>query len=405
MQFQNAVDTYYAIHGPILVNAVTGIMTFDPPSVHEGHGGPGQTSELAVRMHVILVPQQVQLGGCGNLLNIMRPVFGPVGGVPVQWLVGSDLTAHGALTEPPGGSSTDADGKASVTFTAQTEAASGQGTEQSLSGSVIALIPAQDVFQFYLGISDYRLLVFVPPKIPVYDVLTVTWHGPEPSPSPSPLAVGDPCALITQAEAEVEAGEAVREGFQVPTEVDGLGAGAACVFRDADYPSGEYGIAHIRIDVVDLGANGGQRFAAAGLGLSDGHVPDLGDDNFYFCDETCGPGSLFVRRANLAILVSDLTADGVAGATRLARLALQRIDGVSQASRRLGRSRFRTTPEPQPGRQSVDPQASETTESNRLRCRANAPNVRRTPPQWPQVASTTSRNLAGRIRRRISGRQ
>lgn len=161
---------------------------------------------------------------------------------------------------------------------------------------------------------------------------TIEYHGKPPAspvptlPSPSPLSVGDPCALITQEEAAREAGKEVLPGFQVPTVIDGLGSGAACIFRDADFPSGQFGVAHIRIDVVDLGTGGGQRFAAAGLGISDGHVPNLGDDNFYFCADPCGPASLFVRRANLAFLVHDVTPDGLAGATRLARLALQRLD-------------------------------------------------------------------------------
>lgn len=325
--FQNAVEVYYAIHGPILVNAVSGTMVVEPASVHEGHGGPSQTSQLSVRMNVLFIPQHVSLGGCGALINIIDPAFTPVAGVPVEWRAGNDLKAHGSLDVPAAGSFTDANGQAKATFTAQMEPSGGEGTEQSLTSGIIALLPAKDIFQFYLGISDSRLLLFVPERVPVLGALTVTWHGPEPTPAPTSLAVGDPCALITQAEATSEAGEEVRPGFQVPTNIEGLGAGTACVFRDADEPSGIFGVAHIRIDVIDLGATGGgERFAAAGLGLSGGHVPDLGDDNFYFCAETCGPSSLFVRRANLAILVSDLTADGLGGATRLARLALQRID-------------------------------------------------------------------------------
>jgi hypothetical protein len=85
----------------------------DPPIIHEGHGGPGETSQLTTQLNVQFYPQSVWAGGCGGLVNLIQPVSGPIAAVPVEWHLGSDLTAHGTLAVPAGGSRTDENGRAS----------------------------------------------------------------------------------------------------------------------------------------------------------------------------------------------------------------------------------------------------------------------------------------------------
>ncbi len=194
MRFQAAEDLYYAIQGPILAQAVFGTLTVDPTSVHEGHGGPGNSTKFTVNMTVNFLPQSVSLGACGTLMNIIKPAYPPIRPVQLDWRVSPGLTDRGTLNEPPGGSWTDDNGQAVITFTAQTEASGGQGSEQSLTDEVFVTLPAKDVFQWSLGISDPRLLVFVPNQIPLRDSLTITWHELEPTTAPdciSGIPAGD----------------------------------------------------------------------------------------------------------------------------------------------------------------------------------------------------------------------
>jgi hypothetical protein len=326
--FASAVDLYYALQGPILYQAILVQVLADPSGVHEGHGGPGETAEFFAHLEVNFVPQEVLSGGCGTLINSIRPVDGPIAGVPVTWELLPGLADHGYTTQTQSGAVTDANGIATLKFTAQMEASGGEGPEHSSFGGVFAYVPARDIFERFLGISDPRLLRFLPALQPTGGRLTVTWHGPDatPSPSPTPPNVPDPCSLITQEEAAAAAGKEVRPGFVVDTTIDTLGSGLACVFRDADAPSGMFGIAHIRIDVVDLGPNGGAAFTAAGKAIGSGTIPGIGDENFYWCGQSCSVGGLFVRRGHLALLISDLAGiDLIGGTTTLARLALGRL--------------------------------------------------------------------------------
>jgi hypothetical protein len=327
LAFARAVDFYYALQGPILERAINVEVVAIPSSVHEGHGGPGETAEFLAHLEVDFIPQEVLLGGCGTLINAIRPVYGPVAGVPVTWEMLPGLDDHGYFVQSASDAVTDANGIAKITFTAQTEASNGQGVEHTIVGSVFAFVPAKDLFERFLGISDQRLLGFLGNLYPTAGHLNISWHAPDATPSPSPTRpnVPDPCSLITQEEAAAAAGKDVRPGFVVDTTVETLGSGLACVFRDADYPSGEFGRAHIRIDVVDLGTTGAAAFTAS-RDSATGTVPGLGDDNFYFCAETCAQASLFVRRGHIAFLISDLAGgDALGGATTLARLALGRL--------------------------------------------------------------------------------
>lgn len=326
--FAGAVELYYALQGPILARAINFQVQAIPSSVHEGHGGLGESAEFFAHLEVDFVPQEVLSGGCGTLINSIRPVYGPVAGVPVTWELLPGIDDHGYTTQTQSDMVTDVNGIAILKFTAQTEASGGQGQEQSIVGNVFAFVPARDLFERFLGITDQRLLRFLPTLYPTDGHLTVTWHGPDatPSPSPTPPNVPDPCSLITQEEAAAAAFKDVRPGFVVETTIETLGSGLACVFRDADAPSGVYGVAHIRIDVVDLGANGAGAFTAAGKAIGTGTVAGLGDENFYYCADACTLGSLYVRRGHIAFVISDLAGvDLVAGATTLARLALGRL--------------------------------------------------------------------------------
>ncbi|MEP7378120.1 MAG: hypothetical protein ABI725_01005 [Chloroflexota bacterium] len=328
LAFASAVDLYYALQGPLLERAIDFQVVAMPSSVHEGHGGPGESAEFLAHLEVDFIPQEVLSGGCGTLINSIRPVFGPVAGVPVTWELLPGIDDHGYTTQTQSDAVTGANGIATLRFTAQTEASAGQGPEHSIVGNVFAFVPTRDLFERFLGINDPRLLRFLGNLYPAAGHLTVTWHAPDetPSPSPRPPNVPDPCSLITQEEAAAAADKDVRPGFVVDTTIETLGSGLACVFRDADAPSGVYGIAHIRIDVVDLGAAGGSAFTAAGRLIGNGVVPGLGDENFYSCPLTCAQAFVYVRRGHIAVVISDLAGgDALTGATTLARLALGRL--------------------------------------------------------------------------------
>jgi hypothetical protein len=327
LAFARAVDQYYALQGPILARAINVQVVVNPSSVHEGHGGPGETADIAANLRVDFIPQGDLGRGCGKLINAIQPHYGGVAGVRVIWNELSGLFDHGEIVQPEEGKFTDVDGVAYIEFTAQTEASGGQGVEHSIVGNARASVLARDLFERFLGITDPRLLKFVPEYYSTVGHLNVTWHAPDatPSPSPTPPNVPDPCLLITQQEAATAAGKDVRPGFVVDTTIETLGSGLACIFRDADAPSEEFGVAHVRIDVVDLGTTGAAAFTAS-RDSATGTVPGLGDDNFYFCAETCAQASLFVRRGHIAFLISDLAGgDALGGATTLARLALGRL--------------------------------------------------------------------------------
>jgi hypothetical protein len=282
---------------------------------------------VAAKIDIVFLPQSVLGGGCGTLINTLRPVLGPVPGILVEWELLPGLSERGTLS-PAEGTFTDDNGVAITTFTAGVEPSRGEGDEQSIAGHLFAFVPTRAVFLSQLGISDPRLLQFLPHRYPIAGGFDVSWHEPVASPTPaSSLAnVPDPCTLITQEEAADAAGKEVDPGFQNATTIDGLGSGVACIFRDADYPDGEFGVAHVRIDLVDIGPGGAAAFTAAGEAIGQGSIASLGDDNFYYCAETCGPAGLFVRRGNVAFSVSVLTPNGLEKATALAVLVLLRLD-------------------------------------------------------------------------------
>jgi hypothetical protein len=156
------------------------------------------------------------------------------------------------------------------------------------------------------------------------DVLAVSYHkskGPKKKPPAggARLPLPDPCKLVTQGEAGAAAGMGVLGGAPGSAPIAGLGTSSACIFADPSYPARAF----VRIDAIDAGEGA---FAAykAGSGLNGGHVPGLGDDNFFY--STPGGGALlFVRKSNIVLDISVLTANGLNGATQLARAALNRF--------------------------------------------------------------------------------
>ncbi len=141
----------------------------------------------------------------------------------------------------------------------------------------------------------------------------------------------DPCQLITQAEASAAAGRPARPGLPAAatvegSELQGLGTGVGCIFRDAGNPSGTYGVAYVRIDAFDFGSNTAKAFTTykGQYGGGTGTVKALGDDNFYY-SVGAGPTHLFVRQANIILHISVLTGDGRNQAIKLATSALRRL--------------------------------------------------------------------------------
>ena len=144
------------------------------------------------------------------------------------------------------------------------------------------------------------------------------------------LGLPDPCGLITQAEAEAASGFPTRPGEVLPTEMVPLGTIQLCNFLAADTPADAVGgVAVIRVGVLDLGDDPTARFAefAQYMGMSNGSVPGLGDENFYI--EIEGTALLFLRTQNIFISVSALVPDGLAQATAIAQRALTRLGDTS----------------------------------------------------------------------------
>jgi hypothetical protein len=159
--------------------------------------------------------------------------------------------------------------------------------------------------------------------IDLEETLLVTYHKPkEPKKKPAPgarLPLPDPCQLVTQQEASAAAGMAVLGGASGTAQIDGLGAGTACIFADPSYPARAF----VRIDAIDAGAAAFANYKA-GSGLNGGQVAGLGDDNFYYTTPV-GSTLLFVRKSNIVLDISVLTANGLPGSTALARAALGRF--------------------------------------------------------------------------------
>jgi hypothetical protein len=156
----------------------------------------------------------------------------------------------------------------------------------------------------------------------VPDVLVVTYHGPKKPKKPAPggrLALPDPCKLVTQPEASSAAGMDVLGGAPNEASINGLGTGVACVFGDPSYPARAF----VRIDALDSSAAAFSAYET-GSGLKSGEVAGLGDDNFYYQSPE-GSALLFVRKSNIVLDISVLTANGLPGATALARGALGRF--------------------------------------------------------------------------------
>jgi hypothetical protein len=152
-----------------------------------------------------------------------------------------------------------------------------------------------------------------------------------PEPAAGLLAMPDPCALVTQAEADAVSGFATRP-MQLPLAVDEfpeLGTGVMCNYLAADTPADAFaGVAVVRVTVIDLGADGGARYAAwkaRMAGIVSGSVEGLGEENFYFSPGAGDVALLYLRQQNLFIAISALVPNGLQQATHLAELALSRL--------------------------------------------------------------------------------
>src|SRR5207248_6911897 len=97
---------------------------------------------FTVRLRMVLnIPEIVK---CGKMLGIDIPSEGPLEGVPIHWetLIGDYdwLDRHGTIAKQD---VTDKDGKATLTYTPESEKIPGFGSEHTKAG---ALQPSADVF-------------------------------------------------------------------------------------------------------------------------------------------------------------------------------------------------------------------------------------------------------------------
>lgn len=175
-----AVETYYAIHGPMLASAVQATLESSMSEVHEGHNEKGDRVEFTVDVQVNYVPwQSVPVGAisCGVLVNMdWRPLVGGFENVPVEWDDPAVLARHATLERMD--RFTDLDGKAQFIVQMQEEEAAGIGPYKDESATLSAALDLRLAFM-QEGIADDRLLSFIPPVMELFpeDIL-VSWHDP-----------------------------------------------------------------------------------------------------------------------------------------------------------------------------------------------------------------------------------
>jgi hypothetical protein len=146
------------------------------------------------------------------------------------------------------------------------------------------------------------------------------------------LALPDPCKLVTQEEATQAAGEPVKPGIRTAvstSEGSIVGDGVACTFVNVAPRTG-FPAAAVRLDAYDLGDDAAATFQTIAAKLAPSgadirKVDNLGDDNVYICAPPGCSALLYVRRANIVLQFSVLTADGLNQASHLAILALGRM--------------------------------------------------------------------------------
>jgi hypothetical protein len=173
-----AREVYYAIHGPMIAQAASYELTASGRSAHEGHEGKGDKLEYVVRVHVDYQPwQSIPVAGisCGALINLDFHVLqGGLANVLVDWVIPDVFYAHGMVEDQE--PSTNGAGEARLSFQAQEEAARGIGTFKESTGEVSAWLNLRPGF-LAAGITDPRLLQFVPEQVPVdRQWVEVSWH-------------------------------------------------------------------------------------------------------------------------------------------------------------------------------------------------------------------------------------
>jgi hypothetical protein len=174
-----AIEVYYAIHGPMIASAVTSDLSSSTESGHEGHGQEGDRMEYRVHADVDFVPwAEVPVGAtsCGAFVDFQwRPMVGPMDSVPVTWRIPDALADHGPIQQQD--PITDRGGDAKLVVQLQHEEAEGIGPYKEENGSVEADLDLRTAFMA-AGIYDARLLDFVPPRAQLGPVpVTVSWHA------------------------------------------------------------------------------------------------------------------------------------------------------------------------------------------------------------------------------------
>lgn len=173
-----AREVYYAIHGPMIAQAASYELTASGQSAHEGHEGVGDKLEYVVHVDVDYQPwQSIPVAGvsCGALINLDFQVLeGGLANVLVDWVIPDVFYAHGMVEDQQ--PSTNGAGEARLSFQAQEEAARGIGTFKESTGEVSAWLNLRTGF-ISAGITDPRLLQFVPERVPVErQWVEVSWH-------------------------------------------------------------------------------------------------------------------------------------------------------------------------------------------------------------------------------------
>lgn len=178
-----------------------------------------------------------------------------------------------------------------------------------------------DMTEFYLENAIHHISqVLAQARNPVVIAVPVTYHESD------QLTAPDPCSLITHAEAEAASGFAVNPGERRAETFPGNHPGQLCVFIAADTPANAAGAySAVRLGTVDLGQDAATLFdTLKSQSQATGSVGGLGDDDFYF-EPPEGSAILFIRRKNVVLVVTVITADGLAQATEIGRRALTRF--------------------------------------------------------------------------------
>lgn len=145
------------------------VVTASPATIHEGHGGPGDTAQLTAHITGPMTALTSPFGGATVI-----PAPSGTAGLPVAWYADTPVSDHGALSDVE--SLADQGGEASVSFTTQQEAANGQGIEREVTGQIHAGYRRQELLLVLYGVWAQPYASYFQGFRRTYGFLRVGWH-------------------------------------------------------------------------------------------------------------------------------------------------------------------------------------------------------------------------------------